>query len=91
MSNLAVIPVAVTVHLLFDCCGFQEQQLCCQNRLLPCFYLKMQEVLVQEIFKGSVVKKSDAYPLFQVDPSKVDKVYDMVTRKLGQHEETRNV
>lgn len=64
-----------------------EQQLCCQNRLLPSLYLKMQEVLVQEMFKGSVVKKADAHPLFKVDPSKVDKVYDMVTKKLGRHEE----
>ncbi|ONK67435.1 uncharacterized protein A4U43_C06F20220 [Asparagus officinalis] len=68
-----------------------EQQLCCQSRLLPSFYLKMQEVLVQEIFKGSVMRKADAYPLFKVDPSKVDKVYDIVTKKLGQHEEAPNV
>lgn len=51
----------------------------------------MQEVLVQEILKGSVVKKSDAHPLFKVDPSKVDKVYDVVTRKLGQQEEVPNI
>ncbi|KAJ6848749.1 transcriptional adapter ADA2 [Iris pallida] len=68
-----------------------EQQLCCQSRLLPSHYLKMQEVLVQEVFKGSIIKKSDAYHLFKVDPSKVDRVYQIVTKKLGQHEEAPNI
>ncbi|TVU44992.1 hypothetical protein EJB05_04458 [Eragrostis curvula] len=68
-----------------------EKLLCCQNRLLPSHYLKMQEVLMQEIFKGSVLKKEDAHVLFKVDPVKVDTVYDMVTKKLGNHEEAPTV
>ncbi|PWZ22856.1 Transcriptional adapter ADA2 [Zea mays] len=55
-----------------------EKLLCCQNRLLPSHYLRMQEVLMQEIFKGSVLKKEDAHVLFKVDPTKVDSVYDML-------------
>nr|CAD1841593.1 unnamed protein product [Ananas comosus var. bracteatus] len=65
-----------------------EQRLCCQNRLLPSHYLKMQEVLVQEILKGTVMKKSDAHGLFKVDPIKLDHIYEMVTKKLGHHEES---
>ncbi|XP_042373362.1 transcriptional adapter ADA2-like [Zingiber officinale] len=65
-----------------------EQELCCQNRLLPNHYLKMQETLVQEIFKGSIDNKSDAHCLFKVDPVKVDRVYDIVKKKLGQQEES---
>lgn len=65
-----------------------EQDFCCQNRLLPSHYLKMQETLVQEIYKGNVINKSDAHGLFKVDPVKVDKVYDIVKRKLGQQEES---
>ncbi|XP_011625124.1 transcriptional adapter ADA2 isoform X1 [Amborella trichopoda] len=57
-----------------------EQQLCCQNRLLPAHYLKMKEVLTLEALKGTTVEKSDAYRFFKVDPSKVDKVYDLVTK-----------
>uniref|UniRef100_A0A0E0P1D4 Transcriptional adapter 2-alpha/beta-like domain-containing protein n=1 Tax=Oryza rufipogon TaxID=4529 RepID=A0A0E0P1D4_ORYRU len=68
-----------------------EKNLCCQNRLLPNHYLKMQEVLMQEIFKGSVAKKEDAHVLFKVDPAKVDNVYDMVTKKLGTNEEAPTV
>ncbi|XP_006651826.2 transcriptional adapter ADA2 [Oryza brachyantha] len=68
-----------------------EKVLCCQNKLLPCHYLKMQEVLMQEIFKGSVAKKEDAHVLFKVDPAKVDTVYDMVTKKLGTNEEAPTV
>jgi transcriptional adapter 2-alpha len=51
----------------------------------------MQEVLMQEIFKGSVLKKEDAHVLFKVDPTKVDSVYDMVTKKLGNHVESPTV
>ncbi|XP_042432352.1 transcriptional adapter ADA2-like isoform X2 [Zingiber officinale] len=65
-----------------------EQELCCQNRLLPSHYLKMQETLVQEIYKGNIVNKSDAHCLFKVDPVKVDRVYDLVKKKLGQQEES---
>ncbi|KAJ6823699.1 transcriptional adapter ADA2 [Iris pallida] len=68
-----------------------EQRLCCQSRLLPSHYLKMQEVLVQGMFKGSIVKSSDAHHLFKVDPSKVDRVYDIVTTKFGQHEAAPNI
>ncbi|KAM0929528.1 hypothetical protein ACQ4PT_001583 [Festuca glaucescens] len=68
-----------------------EKLLCCQNRLLPSHYLKMQEVLMQEMFKGSVVKKEDAHVLFKVDPAKVDTVYDMVTKKLGNNQEAPTV
>ncbi|THU74195.1 hypothetical protein C4D60_Mb04t30810 [Musa balbisiana] len=64
-----------------------EQEFCCQNTLLPSHYLKMQETLVQEIYKGNIANKSDAHGLFKVDPVKVDGVYDMVKKKLGQQEE----
>ncbi|KAJ8479853.1 hypothetical protein OPV22_023580 [Ensete ventricosum] len=36
-----------------------EQEFCRQNRLLPSHYLKMQETLVQEIYKGNIANKSD--------------------------------
>eukprot|EP01018_Ginkgo_biloba_P003732 Gb_13536 [translate_table: standard] len=57
-----------------------EQDLCIQNRLHPAHYLKMKEVLMLESLKGSPVKRSDAYRYFKVDPSKVDKVYDLLAR-----------
>lgn len=66
-----------------DLLSKSEQQLCCENRLLPSQFLKMQEVLVQEILKGSVLKNTDAWALFKFDPSKIDKVYDVVTKKLA--------
>jgi hypothetical protein len=89
--TLFIPSIFVTVrhdHLFFL---FQEKLLCCQNRLLPSHYLRMQEVLMQEIFKGSVLKKEDAHVLFKVDPTKVDSVYDMVTKKLGNHVESPTV
>ncbi|RZS23765.1 hypothetical protein BHM03_00056748 [Ensete ventricosum] len=61
-----------TITASFSC--YQEQEFCCQNRLLPSHYLKMQETLVQEIYKGNIANKSDG-------------VYDMVKKKLGQQEE----
>ena len=46
---------------------------------------------MEEIFRGTVVKKSDAHGLFKVDPVKVDRVYDIVMKKLGQHDESAPV
>lgn len=62
----------------------QEKRLCCETHLLPVHYLKMQEVIVKGIFKGTVHKKSDAYGFFKVEPAKVDLVYETVVKKLGQ-------
>lgn len=41
----------------------------------------MLQTISREILNGNVMKKSDAHSLFKVEPSKVDRVYDMVIRK----------
>jgi len=41
----------------------------------------MQQTMSLEISKGSVTKKSDAHKFFKVEPSKVDRVYDMLVQK----------
>lgn len=41
----------------------------------------MLQKMSEEIMKGTVSKKSDAHSLFKVDPSKVDKVYDMLLKR----------
>ncbi|KAK7260716.1 hypothetical protein RIF29_26989 [Crotalaria pallida] len=58
-----------------------EKKLCNEIRVLPSHYLKMLQVMSSEISKGSVTKKSDAHTLFKVDPSKVDRIYDMLLSK----------
>ncbi|WZY84954.1 hypothetical protein YC2023_031338 [Brassica napus] len=72
-----------------DMIGFNESQLlsesekrlCSEVKLVPPVYLQMQQVMSHEIFKGNVTKKSDAYSLFKIDPTKVDRVYDMLVKK----------
>ncbi|KAL0890239.1 hypothetical protein Bca101_014222 [Brassica carinata] len=58
-----------------------EKRLCSEAKLVPPVYLQMQQVMSHEIFKGNVTKKSDAYSLFEIDPTKVDRVYDMLVKK----------
>ncbi|CAN1260105.1 Transcriptional adapter ADA2b [Linum perenne] len=58
-----------------------EKRLCYEIRLPPPQYLQMQEVMTKEIFCGNVSKKSDAHPLFKIDASKVDRVYDVLVKK----------
>ena len=41
----------------------------------------MEEVLSVEIFNGNVTKKSDAHHLFKIDPSKIDRIYEMLIKK----------
>ncbi|XP_057960996.1 transcriptional adapter ADA2b [Malania oleifera] len=58
-----------------------EKRLCRDVRLPPSYYLKMQEIISIEIFSGNVTKKADAHCLFKVEPSKVDRVYEMLVKK----------
>ncbi|KAL1319580.1 hypothetical protein AAHE18_15G288100 [Arachis hypogaea] len=58
-----------------------EINLCNEIRILPSHYFKMQHVLSSEISKGNISKKCDAHRLFKVEPSKVDRVYDMLIKK----------
>ncbi|KAM3268242.1 transcriptional adapter ADA2b isoform X1 [Capsicum chacoense] len=58
-----------------------EKQLCREIRLSPHHYLQMQEVLTIQIYSGKITRKSDAYPLFQIEATKVDRVYDMLLKK----------
>ncbi|XVE91808.1 hypothetical protein REPUB_Repub01dG0043400 [Reevesia pubescens] len=58
-----------------------EKQLCREIRILPSHYLSMLQTLSMEIMKGNISKKSDAHNLFKVEPSKVDRVYDMLVKK----------
>mgnify|MGYP004716404855 CR=1 FL=1 len=61
--------------------SMQEKQLCGEIRILPAHYLNMLQTMSMGILSGNITKKSDAHGLFNVDPSKVDKVYDMLARK----------
>ncbi|KAG8647519.1 transcriptional adapter ADA2b isoform X8 [Manihot esculenta] len=58
-----------------------EKRLCHEIKLPPPLYLKMQEVMTKEIFSGNVTKKSDAHPLFKLEASKIDRVYDVLVKK----------
>ncbi|PRQ59191.1 putative transcription regulator Homeodomain-LIKE family [Rosa chinensis] len=63
---------------------WQEKRLCSEMGLPPPFYLKMEEVISIEIFSGNVTKRSDAHHLFKIEPSKIDRVYDMLVKR-GLH------
>ncbi|BFG25922.1 hypothetical protein CerSpe_121960 [Prunus speciosa] len=58
-----------------------EQRLCSEMRILPSHYLNMLQIISTEIENGNVKKKSDAHSLLKVEPSKVDRVYDMLVKK----------
>lgn len=58
-----------------------EKQLCGEIRILPTHYLLMAQTLSKGISDGNITKKADAHGLFKVDPSKIDKIYDMVLEK----------
>lgn len=64
-----------------DLLSEHEKQLCSEIRLLPTHYLSIMETLSTGILSGSITKKSDAHRLFNVDPTKVDRMYDMLIKK----------
>lgn len=59
----------------------QEKKLCDEMRILPAHYLNMSQTMSMGIFNGNITKKSDAHGLFNVDPNKIDKVYEMLVKK----------
>ncbi|XVE87647.1 hypothetical protein DITRI_Ditri19aG0004600 [Diplodiscus trichospermus] len=58
-----------------------EKRLCSEIRLPPPLYLRMQQIISEQIFNGNVIKKADAHRLFKIEPSKTDRVYDMLVKK----------
>ncbi|OMO65317.1 Zinc finger, ZZ-type [Corchorus capsularis] len=58
-----------------------EKRLCSEIRLPPPLYLRMLQIISEEVFNGNVTKKSDAHRLFKIEPTKTDRVYDMLVKK----------
>ncbi|XVF85580.1 hypothetical protein PTKIN_Ptkin17bG0128700 [Pterospermum kingtungense] len=71
----------ITGFIGADLLSDTERQLCSEIRILPSHYLSMSQTLSTEIMNGNISQKSDAHNLFKVDPSKVDRVYDMLAQK----------
>ncbi|CAK9152072.1 unnamed protein product [Ilex paraguariensis] len=58
-----------------------EKQLCGEIKILPTHYLSLLEAMSMGILKGNITKKSEAHCMFNLDPNKVDRVYDMLVKK----------
>ncbi|XWS18083.1 hypothetical protein CRYUN_Cryun32bG0011300 [Craigia yunnanensis] len=58
-----------------------EKRLCSEIRLPPPLYLRMLQIITEEVFNGNVTKKADAHRLFKMEPSKTNTVYDMLIKK----------
>ncbi|KAL8511388.1 hypothetical protein ACS0TY_017975 [Phlomoides rotata] len=71
----------VTELIGADLLSEAEKELCGEIRTLPAHYLNMVQAISMGILSGNISKKSDAHVLFNVDPTKVDKVYDMLIKK----------
>ncbi|XP_019426397.1 PREDICTED: transcriptional adapter ADA2b-like [Lupinus angustifolius] len=80
-TSSSVNEMDVTGYYGADLLSEPEKRLCCELRLSPAIYLKMQERLSLEILSGTVSTKSDAHQLFKMDAIKVDRVYDMLIKK----------
>ncbi|KAK7245974.1 hypothetical protein RIF29_40830 [Crotalaria pallida] len=80
-TSSSVNEMDVTGYYGADLLSEPEKRLCCELRLPPAIYLKMQERLSLEILSGNVSSKSDAHQLFKMDSIKVDRVYDMLIKK----------
>ncbi|KAL2475777.1 Transcriptional adapter ADA2b [Abeliophyllum distichum] len=64
-----------------DLLSESEKQLCREIRLPAHHYLRMLEFMTIQMMSGNINQKSDAYSFFQIDPTKIDRVYDMLLKK----------
>lgn len=58
-----------------------EKRLCHEIKIPPQLYLKMQEMISVKVFSGDVTSNADAHCLFNMEPTKIDRVYNMLIRK----------
>ncbi|KAL5140610.1 Transcriptional adapter ADA2b [Glycine soja] len=80
-TSSSVNEMDVTGYYGADLLSESEKRLCCELRLPPAMYLKMQEQLSLQILAGTVTAKSDAHQLFKMDAMKIDRVYDILIKK----------
>ncbi|CAL5403338.1 unnamed protein product [Camellia sinensis] len=81
-SSLLLDSWDVNGFLGADLLSESEKWLCSEIRILPSHYLSMLQTMSVGILNGNITTKSDAHGLFKaVDPSKVDRVYDMLVKK----------
>ncbi|KAI9123656.1 hypothetical protein K1719_004956 [Acacia pycnantha] len=80
-GSSSVNEMDVTGYYGADLLSVPEKRICCEHRLPPAIFLKMQEVLSVQILSGNITAKSDAHHLFNVDSSKIDCVYDLLVKK----------
>ncbi|XP_061344329.1 transcriptional adapter ADA2b isoform X1 [Gastrolobium bilobum] len=80
-TSSSVNEMDVTGYYGADLLSEPEKRLCCDMRLPPAIYLKMQEQLSLQILGGTVSAKSDAHQLFKMDTIKIDRVFDMLIKK----------
>ncbi|CAI9782150.1 unnamed protein product [Fraxinus pennsylvanica] len=59
----------------------KEKQLCREIRLPAPHYLRMLEFMTIQMMSGNINQKSHAYSFFQIEPTKIDRVYDMLLEK----------
>lgn len=78
-SLLSLSPGHVRLSHIGVC--LQEKHLCQEIKILPSHYLNMLQIMSVQILDGNITNKSEAHSLFKVEPSKIDKVYDMLVEK----------
>ncbi|KAH9609448.1 hypothetical protein KSS87_001845 [Heliosperma pusillum] len=64
-------------HLLSEA----EKRLCHDLKISPQSYLKVQQTLSVNIFSGNVATQADAHRLVDLEPTKIDRIYDMLLKK----------
>ncbi|KAK6133189.1 hypothetical protein DH2020_033079 [Rehmannia glutinosa] len=64
-----------------DLLAESEKQLCREMRLTPQQYLKIQGDMATQIMAGIITKKSDVHSFFPIEPTKIDRIYDMLVKK----------
>ncbi|XP_031118687.1 transcriptional adapter ADA2b [Ipomoea triloba] len=82
LANLSSLTdLEFAAHSAIELLSEPEKQLCRDIRMPPPHYLKMLELMTVHIYSGDITKKSDAYTFFQIETTKVDRVYDMLLKK----------
>ncbi|GLI66472.1 hypothetical protein VaNZ11_010315 [Volvox africanus] len=72
------VPLDITCMPGVELLGSRERELCAAQRLLPCHYLALKDMLLRDCEKNGAITKSEARTFFRLDPARSVRIYELL-------------
>ncbi|GIL78337.1 hypothetical protein Vretifemale_7772 [Volvox reticuliferus] len=72
------VPLDITCMPGVELLGSRERELCAAQRLLPCHYLALKDMLLRDCEKNGAITKTEARTFFRLDPARSVRIYELL-------------